>query len=70
MKGPLGKDYVFVVFPNGPFILMMVNYNQNIVSIQYKFGEEVVLMGAGLFLLQTKLRDICWQVVILGTSAQ
>ena len=48
---------IFVIFPKGPFIPMIVNCNRNIVDIQYEFGEEVVLMGAGLFSLQTKLSD-------------
>ena len=43
---------------------MIVNCNRNIVDIQYEFGEEVVLMGAGLFSLQTKLSDeAVWSVI-------
>ena len=49
--------YIFVIFPNGPFILMMANYNRYVVNVQYQFGKKAVLIGAGLFSMQTKLTD-------------
>ena len=43
---------------------MMANYNQYVVNVQDQFGEEAVLMGAGLFPLQTKLTDeAAWSVI-------
>ena len=36
---------------------MLFIMNLNFVNIQYEFGEEGVLKGAGLFSLQTKLNQ-------------
>ena len=47
--------YVFVTFPNGPFILMRVKCKRSIVNRHYEFGEEAVLKRAGQCSLQTRL---------------